>query len=208
MKLDIEKLEIKIKEFRLGCENLSLQQGEIFQMAAPNGSGKSMFLKGLTGLVKTQRRSIKINGNDIDKLNLSDFVGAYLGEEFLIPFYEPQEYFELIGKIKGLEKSQIKLIIESHNDLFKQKWPNKYIRELSTGMRKKVGLAASLIGQPQIILWDEPFENIDDDGHKYLNEFLKAEKRLIVYTSPVSGDQYSTGTLIIQAGMVLKNSVS
>lgn len=204
MSFIIQKLEIKIKQFHLWCVNLSLEQGEILQLAEPNGSGKSMFLKGLTGLVKTEQRKVKINGNDVDKLNLADFVGAYLGEEFLIPFYEPLEYFQLLGKIKGLKTSQVKLAVENTSELFNQKWPNKYIRELSTGMRKKVGLAASLIGEPKIILWDEPFENIDDDGSKFLNEFIKKEKRLIIYTSPVTSDQFCTGKLAIQAGMVIK----
>jgi ABC-2 type transport system ATP-binding protein len=161
MNLNIQKLEIKIKEFHLHSENLSFEQGEVLQLAEPNGTGKSMFLKGLTGLVKTQHRIIEINGNDVNKLNLSDYIGAYLGEEFLIPFYEPLEYFQLLGKIKGIEGSQLKSAIENISNLFNQKWPTKYIRELSTGMRKKVGLAASLIGEPKIILCDEPFENID-----------------------------------------------
>lgn len=208
MNLVIEKLEIKIKEFRLQCDNLSFHHGDILLITAPNGSGKSMFLKGITGLENTIHRNIKINGEDVVKLNLSNFIGAYLGEEFLIPFYEPKEYFELIGKIKGLENSQIKITIESISNLFKQSWPNKYIRELSTGMRKKVGLAGSLIGDPEIILWDEPFENIDDEGHSLLNEFIKNEKRLIIYSSPVSSDQHFTGTLSIQAGRVIKNPVS
>lgn len=208
MNLDVERLEIEIKEFHLRCENLSLQQGEILQLAEPNGSGKSMFLKGLTGLVRTKSREISINGIAINKLNLSDFVGAYLGEEFLIPFYEPVEYFEIIGKIKGLENSRLKQAIKNAGDLFNQKWPTKYIRELSTGMRKKVGLAASLIGEPKFILWDEPFENIDDDGSKSLYEFIKNEKRLIIYTSPVTSYQFYTGKLAIQAGMVIKTEVS
>lgn len=203
MNLSIEKLEIKGKQFTLLCESLSLNSGDIVLMTAPNGSGKSMFLKGITGLVKTLYRRVKINGIDVDKLNLSEDTAAYLGEEFLIPFYEPLEYFELIGKIKGLEKSQLELKIEQISELFQQKWPKKYIRELSTGTKKKVGLAGSLIGNPQIILWDEPFENIDDGAQHLLREFIKNENRLVIYSSPVRNNLPFTVILTIQSGKVL-----
>lgn len=203
MKLYIENLEINVKNFHLHCQNLAFNAGDTLLMVAPNGTGKSMFLKGIAGLVKTNYRKIKINDEYVNKLNLSEVVGAYLGEEFLIPFYEPLEYFQLIGKIKGLESSQIKLTIESISNMFNQKWPEKFIRELSTGMKKKVGLAGSLIGDPQIILWDEPFENVDDEAQHLLREFIKNEKRLVIYSSPVRNDLPFSNTLIIESGRVL-----
>lgn len=203
MKLYIEKLEINVKNFHLHCQNSAFNAGDAFLMVAPNGTGKSMFLKGIAGLVKTNHRKIKINDEYVNKLNLSEVVGAYLGEEFLIPFYEPIEYFQLIGKIKGLDSSQIKLTIESISNMFNQKWPNKYIRELSTGMKKKVGIAGSLIGDPQIILWDEPFENVDDEGQHLLREFIKNNKQLLIYSSPVRNDLPFSNTLTIESGRVL-----
>ncbi len=206
MNLLVDQLEISLRDFHLHCENLSFKAGDIVLLTASNGSGKSTFLKGIIGLVNTRHRKIKLNGTDVAKLNLSETIAAYLGEEFLIPFYEPLEYFELIGKIKGLEKPQIKLMIESVGDLFQQKWPKKYIHELSTGMRKKVGLAGSLIGDPQIILWDEPFENIDDEAHSLLKEFIKHEKRLVIYSSPVRNALPFTGILTIQSGKVLMDN--
>lgn len=209
MNLLVDKLEISLKDFHLHCEDLSFNAGDIVLLTAPNGSGKSTFLKGIIGLVSTRQRKIKLNSTEVNKLNLSETIAAYLGEEFLIPFYEPLEYFELIGKIKGLEKPQIKLMLENVGDLFQQKWPKKYIHELSTGMKKKVGLAGSLIGDPQIILWDEPFENIDDEAQSLLKGFIKHEKRLVIYSSPVRNDLPFTGILTIQSGQVLmENQVS
>lgn len=209
MSFIIERLEIRAKKFSLICENLPFDSGDKVLLVAPNGSGKSMFLKGITGLIETQKRRIKINNNEISKLNLSDYMAAYVGEEFLIPFYEPQEYFELIGKIKGLREPQLKQAIEQISELFKKKWPKKYIRELSTGLRKIVGLAGSLIGDPQIILWDEPFENIDDEARDILKEFIKDEKRLVFFSSPVKTELPFTTILTIQSGQVLiENPVS
>jgi ABC-2 type transport system ATP-binding protein len=208
MSINIEKLEIKLKSFNLRAENFSFQGEEKILIAAANGSGKSMFLKGVIGLVPTLTRRIKISGEDISKSNLLDFIGVYLGEEFLIPFYTPREYFELIGKIRGLDSSQINLAINGFKILFKQEWPKKYIRELSTGMKKKVGLAGSLIGDPKIILWDEPFETLDDEGQRLLKEFIENDRRLVIYSSPVSDNHYSTRTLTIQEGLVLENVAS
>lgn len=206
MNLYIENLEINIKSFDLHCQNIAFNAGDVFLIVAPNGSGKSMFLKGIVDLAKTSRRKIKIDNEYINKFNLSEVIAAYLGEEFLIPFYEPIEYFQLIGKIKGLESSEIKLIIESISDVFNQKWPKKFIRELSTGMKKRVGLAGSLMGSPQIILWDEPFENVDEESQHLLREFIKNEKRLIIYSSPSSTNLPSTDILTIESGKVLMKS--
>ena len=203
MNLYIDKLEISLKGFRLHGEHLDFHAGDICLLSAPNGSGKSVFLKGIAGLIKTNQRIIKINNEDINKLNLSVIMAAYLGEEFLIPFYEPVEYFQLIGKIKGLENEQIKAAIESISCLFRQKWPEKYIRELSTGMRKKVGLAGSLIGNPQIILWDEPFENVDSKARDLLMEFIKNEKRLVIYSSPVGHNLPFLCKLVIRSERIL-----
>ena len=203
MKLSVEKLEICIKDFSLNCVNLDFNTGDLVLISAPNGSGKSMFLKGLTGLVRTQTRTIRIDGIDIAKLALSEFIAAYLGEEFLIPFYKPTEYFELIGKIKGLKSPELKLVIERLGELFKQNWPQKQIRELSTGLRKKVGLAGSLIGSPQIILWDEPFDNIDIEGQRIIDDFLKSDKRLVIYSSPVKEGLPFSSLLTIESGSVI-----
>ncbi|MEQ9403262.1 MAG: ATP-binding cassette domain-containing protein [Cyclobacteriaceae bacterium] len=203
MNLYIEKLEIGIKSFNLHCQNLAFDAEDVFLLTAPNGSGKSMFLKGIVGLVKTNHRKIKINDEYVNKLNLSNVLAPYLGEEFLVPFYEPMEYFELIGRIKGLESSQVRRSIESISNIFNQKWPEKYIRELSTGMRKKVGLAGSLIGDPEIIIWDEPFENVDDEAQILLREFVNNEKRLVIYSSPVRNDLPFSNTLTIQSGRVI-----
>ncbi|ELR69719.1 putative ATP-binding component of ABC transporter protein [Fulvivirga imtechensis AK7] len=203
MNIYIEKLDISVKKFHLHCHDLNFDVGDTFLITAPNGSGKSMFLKGIVGLVKTSYRKIKINGVYTNELNLSKVIAAYLGEEFLIPFYEPMEYFELIGKIKGLDDSQIKFAVEGISKMFNQEWPKKFIRDLSTGMKKKVGLAGSLIGNPQIIMWDEPFENVDDEAQCLLRQFIENDKRLIIYSSPVRDNLPLSRVLGIESGRVL-----
>lgn len=188
MKLIIKELEIRIKNFHLTCKDMAFEAEGKYLIIAPNGSGKSMFLKGIIDLEKTRKRRILIDNRKIENYKLSEVFAAYLGEEFLIPFYEPKEYFELLGKTKGLNNSEISSTIKKVSEVFNDNWPKKFIRDLSTGMKKRVGLAGSLIGNPKIVLWDEPFENVDDEATQLLLDFIKNDTHLIIYTSPLMND--------------------
>ena len=88
-----------------------------------------------------------------------EFTSAYLDDKFLIGYLSPMEYFELIGQLKGLTKNEIKDFISQFEDFFNGEITDnkKYIRTLSKGNQQKVGVVGALIGNPQIVLLDEPF---------------------------------------------------
>ena len=202
MELKVNKLAIKIGSFNLDCENLVFEDGGKYLIFAPNGSGKSVLLKGIVALIKTTVRDIDLDGKKVQDYDLSKVTATYLDEQFLVPFYKPLEYFEFLGKIKSVPTDKVNAIVKDFSDLFGHSWPKKYIRELSTGMRKKVGLAGSLIGTPSVILWDEPFENVDEQAVINLKKFIEKDKRLIVYTSPSTDELPKSKIITIENGLV------
>jgi ABC-2 type transport system ATP-binding protein len=100
------------------------------------------------------------------------------------------QYCYLIGSIYSLKKHEIDTKITTISPFF---FPNlkdlelKIISELSTGQKKKVGLMGSVLHNPELIIWDEPFENLDFDGIDSITDFINAQKNMdhtIIYTSP------------------------
>lgn len=104
---------------------------------------------------------------DEEKVNESENwknkVGAFIDETFLIGYLTPEEYFYFLGELRGQSKANVDDFLKNFTDFFNGEILNakKYIRDLSKGNMKKVGIIGALIGTPAIIILDEPFANLD-----------------------------------------------
>jgi ABC-2 type transport system ATP-binding protein len=101
-------------------------------------------------------------------------VGSFLDESFLIPYLTPDEYFSFVGKLHGYGAEDLKAFLSPFEEFFNGEIirKKKYIRDLSKGNIKKVGIVAALIGQPEIVVLDEPFENLDPTSQIRLKELI------------------------------------
>jgi len=166
----------------------------IFGLLGPNGAGKTTLLKVLLGLLKPDVGDVKIFGYDYSSQSLAirNCIG-YLGEDQR--FYEYMkgaEYLEFIGLLKGLEEDEVQSQAE---DLLKKvslsKSRDKKIKEYSQGMKRRLGLAQALIGNPKVIMLDEPTSNLDPIGRQdFLNiiKEFKKNKTTIILSSNVLGE--------------------
>ena len=82
---------------------------------------------------------------------------------FLIGYLTPEEYFYFIGDLRNQNKADVDILLEKHKEFFNGEILNgkKYLRDLSKGNMKKVGIIATLIGNPEVVILDEPFANLD-----------------------------------------------
>jgi len=89
--------------------------------------------------------------------------GCIFRREFLISYLTPEEYFYFIGDLRGQNKEEVDTLLLKHEAFFNGEILNnkKYLRDLSKGNQKKVGIIAALIGNPEVIILDEPFANLD-----------------------------------------------
>lgn len=150
----------------LAVDDLSftIEDGHIYGFLGPNGAGKSTTLNIMTGCLSATSGDVKINGLDIyeDGKEAKKQLG-YLPE--IPPLYvdqTPREYLQFVAEAKGIKKADIgkeieKVISETHIETM----ADRLIKHLSKGYRQRVGIAQALLGNPSVIILDEPTVGLD-----------------------------------------------
>ena len=163
----IEFIDVKKRigrGFNFEVSNLKLQTNEIIGLARNNGAGKTTILRLLLDLLRPEYGHIisffkKVSKSDKWK----SITESILDDWFLAPSLKSLEYFELLGQLKNVSNSifssQFKLFFGFLcEEIFNS---SKYIREFSKGNRQKVEIVGALIGHPKVLVFDEPFVNLD-----------------------------------------------
>lgn len=168
----------------LNIEHLEIQKGESFGLVGNNGAGKTTFFSLLLDLIQPSTGNIVSNGIEIHTSEKwKKFTNAFLDESFLIGYLTPDEYFNFIGELRGLSKQETLEFVKPFQVFFNDEilGGKKYIRDLSKGNQKKVGIAAAFIGNPEVVILDEPFANLDPTTQIRLKNLLKeiAQKKQI-----------------------------
>jgi ABC-2 type transport system ATP-binding protein len=164
------------KETVLDITTLDIPSGQTFGLVGNNGAGKTTLFSCLLDLIKPTKG--KVINNDVEvssSENWKSFTTAFLDETFLIGYLMPEEYFYFIGELRGLSKIQVDNFVLKFEDFFHGEilGGKKYLRDLSKGNQKKVGVIAALIGEPKVIILDEPFANLDPSTQIKLKEIIK-----------------------------------
>lgn len=160
----------------LHIDNLSIPKGQNFGLVGNNGAGKTTFFSLLLDLI--QPTTGEIVNNEIlvhTSENWKPFAASFLDESFLIGYLTPEEYFYFIGDLRGQNKADVDALLAKHQEFFNGEILNnkKYLRDLSKGNQKKVGIIATLIGNPEVIILDEPFANLDPTTVNRLKKIIK-----------------------------------
>ena len=151
-------------------------------MVGNNGAGKTTYFSLLLDLIKPTTGKIKNNNIQVDQSeDWKPFTSAFIDESFLIGYLTPEEYFYFIGDLRGQNKADVDALLSQFEDFFHGEILNqkKYLRDLSKGNQKKAGIIAALIGNPEVIILDEPFANLDPTTQIRLKAIIKdlAEKK-------------------------------
>ncbi|UMB59786.1 ABC transporter ATP-binding protein [Lutibacter sp. A80] len=160
----------------LTIDALEIPKGQSFGLVGNNGAGKTTYFNLLLDLIKPTTGHIK---NNQIQVNVSEdwkpFTAAFIDESFLIGYLTPEEYFYFIGELRGLNKADIDTFLSQFEEIFNGEilGGKKYLRDLSKGNQKKVGIIAALIGSPEVIILDEPFANLDPTTQIRLKKLLK-----------------------------------
>lgn len=160
----------------LNIESLKINAGESFGLVGNNGAGKTTLFSLLLDIVEPESGEGKIKGEVIKgNTRWKKFTGAFLDEGFLIDFLTPEEYFEFVGNLENFNKRELRTKLEEYSDLFNGEILNKgkYIRQLSKGNQMKVGIVGAMLKNPELLILDEPFANIDPTTQFRLIEHLK-----------------------------------
>lgn len=160
----------------LDIDSLDIPKGQSFGLIGNNGAGKTTFFSLLLDLIQPSQGKITSNNVVISESeDWKPFTSAYIDENFLIGYLTPEEYFYFVGELRNWNKADVVTFLQKHIEFFNDEILNKkkYIRDLSKGNAKKVGIVAALIGNPEVIILDEPFANLDPSTQIRLKRIIK-----------------------------------
>lgn len=160
----------------LNIDNLEIEKGQTFGLVGNNGAGKTTFFNLLLDLIAPTTGAITNQGIQVDKSeDWKPFTAAFIDESFLIGYLTPDEYFNFIAELRGVNKADLDAFLAPFEEFFNGEvlGKQKYLRDLSKGNQKKAGIVAALIGNPEVIVLDEPFANLDPTTQIRLKKLLK-----------------------------------
>lgn len=165
--------------------NFSVEEGEIFGFLGPNGAGKTTTIRMLVGLIKPNSGSIKIKGQDLlnEKEKALANVGAVVENPELYKYLSGRENLMQIARIRKVQKKEIDELIELVG--LKDRIDDK-VKKYSLGMKQRLGLAASLISNPSLLILDEPTNGLDPSGILDFREIVRKaaiERNMAVFIS-------------------------
>ncbi|CAM1345464.1 ABC transporter ATP-binding protein [Tenacibaculum amylolyticum] len=160
----------------LNISSLDIPKGESFGLVGNNGAGKTTLFNLLLDLIRPTTGNIDNNSITVSKSeDWKTFTGSFIDESFLIGYLTPNEYFDFIGELRGMNDADIKSFLTQFEEFFNDEilGKKKFLRDLSKGNQKKVGIVAAMMGNPKVVVLDEPFANLDPTTQIRLKNIIK-----------------------------------
>ncbi|MDA9353667.1 ABC transporter ATP-binding protein [Flavobacteriaceae bacterium] len=201
----------------LNIDALEIPTGQSFGLVGNNGAGKTTLFNILLDLIRPTTGAIVTNDISVNKSEAwKKFTGSFIDESFLISYLTPEEYFQFIGDLRGMNKADVTSFLSQFEEFFNEEvlGKKKYLRDLSKGNQKKVGIVAAMMGNPQVVVLDEPFANLDPTTQIRLKKILKTLTENKEITVLVSSHDLSHVTevceriVVLDKGAVVKDIVT
>jgi ABC-2 type transport system ATP-binding protein len=191
----------------LDIPGLAIAPGESFGLVGNNGAGKTTFFRLILDLIEPTKGEVKIEGQTVMRNDAwKTITGSFLDEGFLIDFLTTEEYFSFVGKLHHKSEGDIALFLDGMKDFFNDEilGTKKLIRDYSKGNQKKIGIAAALIGDPKILILDEPFTALDPSSQIRLKRFLIDLQTRLNMTMLISSHDLNHVTEVCKRTVVLE----
>ena len=198
----------------LDIPSLIIPNSQCLGLVGNNGAGKTALFRVILDLVRATEGAVTVDEEEVSKgEQWKTKVGAYLDENMLLSYLSPEEYFTALRKIYRLSEEDLQLHLEKFHDFFNGEIleTKKYIRDLSKGNIKKVGIAAALLGKPEAVLLDEPFENLDPSSQIRLKKLILKEKEENLVTFLISSHDLNhvaeicERIVLLEKGLLIKD---
>src|SRR3972149_2831409 len=152
--------------------NLSVAQGEIFGFVGPNGAGKSTTIKLLLGLLTPLSGTVRLFDRNLsnNRIDILRRIGTLVEAPSLYPHLTAEENLEIVRKVFQVPHSQCDNMLRLTGLLEVKR---RKVRELSLGMKQRLGIAMALVHSPELLILDEPINGLDPEGIQEFRFFLK-----------------------------------
>jgi ABC-2 type transport system ATP-binding protein len=193
---------------------MKIEKGEIYGFLGPNGAGKTTTIKMLLGLMKPTGGTIELFGKNAADHQLESLrkMGSLVESPSYYGHLTARENLETIRKILQVQKSRIDevlSIVRLTND------SNRPVKGFSLGMKQRLGIASAILGNPELLILDEPTNGLDPSGIHEMRDLIKRLPREYGMTVLISShllseiDQMATKVGIISKGkMIFQDSIS
>lgn len=176
MYLEVENVCKKIKEdYVLKNVTLSMEKGRVYGIQGKNGCGKSMLMRVMCGLVLPSAGRVVISGEELGKeISFPRSVGVLIEHPGFLNGYSGFQNLKILASVSrkadedGIRKTLERVGLSENM--------NKKYRKYSLGMKQKLGIAAAIMEQPEIIMLDEPANGLDEKSEKRMWEIIREEK--------------------------------
>ena len=198
----------------VAINQLEIFEGEVIGLVGNNGAGKTTFFRLLLDLIRADAGEILSKGKAVTSSeDWKSYTAAYIDEGFLIEYLTPEEYFYFVGKINKLSKADVDDFVQSYASFFDDSILNKgkYIRDYSKGNQFKIGIVAALLTNPELLILDEPFANLDPTTQLRLVDMIKqmaADKSMCIIVSSHDINhiaEVSSRILLMEKGSIIKD---
>lgn len=191
--------------------NLQMESGKIYGFHGINGSGKTMLMRVVSGLIRPTEGVVFINGKQLHKdISFPESIGVFLENPAFLDYYSGLENLKILASIKKIAtEEQINGVLDFVG-LGGAK--NKKYRKYSLGMKQRLGIAAAVMEEPEILILDEPTNSLDSDGVKMIEDLIKKEKErgaLVIFSCHDNEllKALSDEIIFIESGRITSHSV-
>lgn len=198
----------------VNIESLQINAGETIGIVGNNGAGKTTMFRMVLDLIRPTEGEIRSKGELVDRQNQwKDYTASYLDEGFLIDYLTSEEYFSFIGDLQQMTAAHVTDFLQQFHDFFNGEILNKgkYIRDYSKGNQNKIGIAAALMQNPELLILDEPFANLDPTTQIRLKTLIRSLKEERHMTTLISSHDLNHVTdvcdriILMEKGLVIKD---
>jgi ABC-2 type transport system ATP-binding protein len=158
--------------------DLTVHRGQIFGFLGPNGAGKTTTIKILTGLIFPTSGKATIFDRPIPSPDAMANVGFLPENPYVYPYLTPREFVSMCGRLSGVRGGRLAARVEGVIERVGMGYAiDRAVRTLSQGMLQRVGLAAALVHEPELLILDEPMSGLDPVGRKDVRDIIVEEKK-------------------------------
>jgi ABC-2 type transport system ATP-binding protein len=172
--------------------DLEVQQGEIFGLLGPNGSGKTTTIKLLLGLLFPTSGDALVFGRKATDVGKNERIGYLPEESYLYKFLNAEETLDFYGRLFNMSPDVRRQRVADLIEMVGLTWAKRrQLKEYSKGMTRRIGLAQALINDPDLIVLDEPTTGLDPIGTREMKDLilrLKAEGKTVLMCSHLLAD--------------------
>jgi ABC-2 type transport system ATP-binding protein len=172
--------------------SFEVSRREIFGFLGPNGAGKTTTIKMLTGLIAPTKGSARIFDMSVPSPEAMGNVGFLPENPYVYPYLTPREFVELCGRLNGVTGARLhKRVATCLERVGVAYAADRKVRTLSKGMLQRVGFAAALVHEPELLILDEPMSGLDPVGRKEVRDLILEERsagRTVFFSSHILSD--------------------